>query len=395
MNPSDFLAAAQTLLPQVKAWREAIHSDPELSFQEERTKEKVLSYLPKGWEIQTWPSHHGLLVGKKGQPGSGRSVGIRAELDALPIEEKTQATYASKNAGCMHACGHDVHTACLLGALHLLNNLKEEWKGDVYAVFQPAEEQLPGGGKMMLEQGLFAQDRPDVLIGMHVFPEMEVGAVGFRPGPYMASTDELWISVQGRGGHAALMRHNENSLAAASSLVGRIYTLGETMSTPEEPVIASIGWFQGLGSTNVIPAQVELKGTLRCLTPERRKRAHQALQQLAVDLDVEFGTHTKIDIRSGYPPLVNSVEWTTWASSKAAELLGSKNSRELPLRMTADDFAWYAPIAPLVYFRLGTASANGDHAYSVHDARFDIDSESLVIGTAMLAWLAYSACRSV
>jgi hippurate hydrolase len=395
MNPSDFLVAAHALLPQVKAWREAIHADPELSFQEERTKEKVLSYLPTGWEIQTWQSHHGLLVSKTGRPGSGRRVGIRAELDALPIDEKTQASYASKHAGRMHACGHDVHTACLLGAMHLLSNLKEEWQGDVLAVFQPAEEQLPGGGKMMLEQGLFAENRPDVLIGMHVFPEMQVGAVGFRPGPYMASTDELWISVQGRGGHAALMRQNENALAAASALVSRVYALGETMSTPEEPIVASIGWFQGLGSTNVIPAQVELKGTLRCLTPERRSLAHQALQKLAVDLDVEFGTQTHIDIRSGYPPLVNSVEWTAWASLKAGEMLGPQNSRELPIRMTADDFAWYAPVAPLVYFRLGTASANGEHAFSVHDARFDIDPESLVVGTAMLAWLAYSACRSV
>lgn len=392
MSPADFLSLARTLLPKVKALREAMHAEPELSFQEEKTQAKVLAFLPEDWQIQTTDRHFG-IVARKSMKTPGKRVGIRAELDALPMDEKTGAPYASKIPGRMHACGHDVHTACLIGALHIISNQAENWAGEVVAVFQPAEEQLPGGGKMMLEQGLFAEDKPDVLLGMHVFPEMQVGSLGFRPGPYMASTDELWIHIQGRGGHAALMRQSENALAAAAALVSQIYALGTELSQPNEPVVTSIGWIQGLGSTNVIPDSTQLRGTLRCLTPERRSQAHEQLQALANRLDSQFGTKTTLDIRAGYPPLVNSEDWTLWAKEKAAELLGEEHSRDLPIRMTADDFAWYAPVAPLVYFRLGTASASGANAYSVHDARFDIDEDALVIGTATLAWLAYSAGR--
>jgi len=390
MIPSEFLSLARAWLPKVKSIREAIHAEPELSFQEAKTHAKVLAFLPEGWEIETADTHFG-IVARKCMKKPGARVGIRAELDALPIQEKTGAPYASKIPGRMHACGHDVHTACLIGAMHIITTLAEHWAGEVVAVFQPAEEQLPGGGKMMLEQGLFSDTKPDVMLGMHVFPEMKVGRLGFRPGPYMASTDELWIQIQGRGGHAALMGHSENAIAAAAALVGQIYALGEALSRPEEPLVASIGWIQGLGSTNVIPDSTELRGTLRCLTPERRSRAHERLQTLASELDLRFGTKTTLEILAGYPPLVNSTDWTLWAKAKAAELLGQEHSLDLPIRMTADDFAWYAPVAPLVYFRLGTASASGANSFSVHDARFDVDEEALVVGTAALAWLAFSA----
>ena len=317
---------------------------------------------------------------------SSKTLALRADFDALPITEENEIDYCSVNKGVMHACGHDVHTASLLGVVKILNNLKQEWEGIVKFIFQPAEEMLPGGAQQMIKDGVLENPKVEKMLGQHVFPDLEVGKVGFRPGKYMASTDELHICVKGIGGHAALPHKYNSPLLAAAKLITE---LDESFKKDKDhPSVLAIGFVEGLGSTNVIPDKVKLKGTLRAMDEDFRATAHKRMQKIALEVAKYYGLEIDFDIRKGYPSLVNDVVLTESAIVLAKEYLGTENVIDLPIRMTAEDFAYYSHEVPSTFYRLGTANKSKGITHGLHTSRFNIDEQSLKIGMGLMAYLA-------
>ena len=317
---------------------------------------------------------------------SKKILALRADFDALPITEENDIEYCSVNKGVMHACGHDAHTASMLGAIKILNALKQEWEGSIKFIFQPAEEMLPGGAQQMIKEGVLENPKVEKMIGQHVFPNLEVGKVGFRPGKYMASTDELHITIKGKGGHAALPSQYNNPLLAAAKL---ITDLNESFQKDKElPSVLAIGFVEGLGATNVIPEQVNLKGTLRAMDEEFRVNAHKRMLAISNTIAQTYKVEIDFDIRKGYPCLVNNEELTNKSIAFAKEYLGSENVIDLPVRMTAEDFAYFSHEVPSCFYRLGTANKSKGITHGLHTSRFNIDEQSLKIGMGLMACLA-------
>jgi amidohydrolase len=367
--------------------RRHIHQYPELSFQEHKTSAYIKSILTT-WGIPFIENiaDTGIVVLLKGNNPELKTIALRADFDALPILEENEVDYCSANKGVMHACGHDAHASSLLGVVKILNSLKSEWEGSIKFVFQPAEEQFPGGAQQMIKEGVLENPKVEKMFAQHVFPELEVGKVGFRTGQYMASADEIYITIKGKGGHAALPHKYNNPIVAAAKL---IINLEENfLQYQEMPSVFAIGFVQAKGHTNVIPESIELKGTFRTMNEEFRNLSHEKMQEIASAIAKEYSIDVNFSIIKGYPSLYNNVPLTKDAISIAKEYMGEENVITLDMRMTAEDFSYYSHEVPSCFYRLGTANASKGITHGLHTSRFNIDEEALKVGMGLMAYLA-------
>lgn len=380
--------AASHSLPEIISIRRHLHAHPELSFEEFKTAEYICSKL-KEYKIPFTKGivKTGIVALIEGKNPSKKVIALRADLDALPIKEANNCSYKSTNAGVMHACGHDVHSASLLGAAKILNELKNEFEGTIKLIFQPGEEKLPGGASLMISEGVLENPTVQTIFGQHVFPTMETGKVGFRKGMYMASTDEIYVTVKGKGGHAAMPADYNSPLLIASQI---LLELHKTFMQEEQPAptVLAFGKITGNGATNVIPEQVLLEGTFRTMNESWRTEAKIKMKRLAEKIAGQMGGSCDFIVENGYPFLVNDELTTTRACAAAEAYLGKENVEELPLRMTAEDFAFYSQKVPACFYRLGTANKAKGITSGVHTSTFDIDEHALEIGTGLMAWLA-------
>lgn len=399
MNSSQLQASiknrAKTLLPELIKIRQNIHQNPELSFQEFETQKKVENYLQKlGLSTQRL-ANTGVVALIEGNNPSKRCVALRADMDALPIIEVNDGRpYRSLNEGVMHACGHDVHTTSLLGAATILNELKSEFEGTIKLVFQPGEEKLPGGASLMLADGVLQNPPVDFMIGQHVMPLIDTGSVGFRKGLYMASTDEIFITVKGVGGHGALPHLAIDSILVASHIVVAMQQIVSRNQNPALHSVLSFGKIIGNGATNVLPPNVEIHGTFRTVDENWRAEAHDKIRRLAEGIAHSMGAEIDIEIKKGYPFLKNDETLTSICMEAAEEYVGGDRVKELELWMAAEDFSYYSQEVPSCFYRLGTRNMEKGTHYSVHHPSFDIDEDALEIGSGLMAELALKALQS-
>ncbi|MCG8410860.1 MAG: M20 family metallopeptidase [Bacteroidales bacterium] len=378
---------AQEYYNDVIAIRRHLHQNPELSFEETQTAQYIISLLKKAQVKYTAGiANNGIVAFIEGKNPSKKTIALRADIDALPIEEKNSVDYKSKNKGVMHACGHDAHTASIMGCLYILNKLKNEFEGTIKIIFQPAEEKLPGGAKLMIQEGVLENPKPDLIIGQHVFPDLPTGTVGFRSGVYMASTDEIYLTVKGKGGHAATPEKITQTVFVAAEIISQLKEI-QKQAPKEIKTILSIGKVIANGATNIVPSEVYMEGTFRTMDENWRKKVHQKIKDTASEIATKNGAQIEVNIIDGYPVLVNNSEITEKAISFAQDFLGSEKVQELPLRMTAEDFAYYSQEIPATFYRLGTTK-KGTEYIPLHSPYFDIDEESLKIGMGTMAYIA-------
>ncbi|MBO6058248.1 MAG: amidohydrolase [Bacteroidales bacterium] len=367
---------------EVVAIRRQLHQHPELSFCEKETAELIKRCLAsRNIEFQSDIAGTGVVATIKG--ASVRpTIALRADMDALPIHETTDLPYRSVNEGVMHACGHDAHTAMLLGTAFILNDLRDKFSGTIKLVFQPGEEKLPGGASLMIKEGVL--DDVDLIIGQHVYPDLPCGEVGFHAGPYMASSDEVNITVKGRGGHAAKPAERDNALLAAAKIVSK---LSELYPEKGGDVVLAFGSFIADGTYNVIPSEVNLKGTIRTFDEEKRKALKDNILKVSKAIASEYGCEAEVIIEQGYPSLKNDVKLTEKCAAFAKEILGEDKVKELPQLMTAEDFAWYSQKVPACFYRLGTSNPEKGISAKQHTSNFNIDENSMRIGIETMVWI--------
>ncbi len=381
---------AQRFHPDVVAYRRHLHQHPELSFQEEKTAQYIAQHLRSwGVEHRAGVAGTGVVAWVRGKNPRKRTVALRADMDALPIQEANDAPYRSQNDGVMHACGHDVHTAALLGAVRILHALRDQFSGTVRCLFQPGEEKLPGGASLMIAAKALENPRPAAIFGQHVYPALPAGFVGFRPGDYMASADEVYITIKGRGGHAAMPHECIDPVAISAQVIVALQQVVSRYAEPAVPTVLTFGKIASDGgATNVIPNAVRIEGTFRTMNERWRAEAHRRMRKIAEGIAKSMGGACEFNIVRGYPVLHNHVALTRRARAWAVELLGEERVLDLPLRMTAEDFAYYSQLLPACFYRLGTGNAERGIAAPVHTNRFDIDEAALETGMALMSWLA-------
>ncbi|MCO6501081.1 MAG: amidohydrolase [Vicingus serpentipes] len=379
---------AAAIKAEVLDIRRHLHQHPELSFNEYNTSKFVCSKLDEyGIAYKEGVVNTGIVANIKGKNPDKKLVALRADLDALPIQEENQMDYKSVNEGVMHACGHDVHTAALLGAAKILNELKEEFEGSIRLIFQPGEEKLPGGASLMIKEGVLKNPEPAGIVGQHVYPNLDAGKVGFRSGMYMASADEIYVTVHGEGGHAALPHFNIDPIIISAHILTALQQLVSRAAKPTVPTVLSFGKIIGEGATNIIPDKVELEGTFRTMDEEWRAIAHQKMKKMAENIAMSMGGSCEFKIAKGYPYLVNDETMTNIAKNAAIAYLGKDNVVDLDLRMTAEDFSYYSQVIPACFYRLGTKKPNGE-TVGLHTSTFDIDENALEVSTGLMAWIA-------
>ncbi len=375
--------------------RHHLHANPELSYHEFETSKFVQNKL-KGWGIDfKVMATTGVIGIIKGKNPEKKTIALRADMDALPITEKNEIEYRSKNEGVMHACGHDVHTTCLLGAAKILNELKNDWEGTIKLIFQPGEEKNPGGASLLIKEGVLENPKPDSIFALHVHPNLEVGKLSFRGGMVMASADEIYITIKGKGGHAAAPHLTSDTILAASQLVVNLQQVVSRMNNPFNPSVLSITSFQGGNTTNVIPSEVKLMGTFRAMNEEWRFKAHDLIKNICQKTAEISGAKIDVEIDIGYPFVVNNVELTDKAKRKAADFAGEENVEETEMRMGAEDFAFYSHLVPACFFRLGVGNIKNNITSGVHTPTFNIDEKAIENGMGIMAWLAVSVSVSV
>lgn len=371
--------------------RQHIHSHPELSYQEFETSKLVQQKLSEyniPFEIKATTGVVGLIEGKN--PGS-RIVALRADMDALPILEENDVPYRSKNPGVMHACGHDVHTTCLLGAAKILSETKDEWEGTVKLIFQPGEEKNPGGASLLIKEGVLENPRPSSIYALHVHPGVEVGKLSFRGGMIMASADELYITIRSKGGHAAAPQNTADTILIASQLVVSLQQIVSRNNSPFNPSVLSITSFQGGTTTNVIPSEVKLMGTFRAMNEEWRFQAHELIRKQTIGLVTAMGAEVDLKIDVGYPFVLNDEHANAYARKKGEEYIGADNVVTTELRMGAEDFAYYSHEIPGCFFRIGAGNAAKGITSGVHTPTFNIDERAICIGMGFMAVLGADA----
>ncbi len=368
--------------------RRHLHANPELSFREYKTSEFVKSQLDSlGIEWQAMAST-GIVALIKGYKPSEEVVALRGDMDALPINEANEVEYKSKNAGVMHACGHDVHTSSLLGTAKILQKIKSEFAGTVKFIFQPAEEKLPGGASMMIKEGVLENPKPTAVLGQHVMPLIDAGKIGIRSGKYMASTDEIYVTVKGKGGHGAQPQQNVDPVLITSHIIVALQQVVSRMSHPAMPTVLSFGKVIANGATNVIPSEVYLEGTFRTFDEEWRTDAHQRMKKMAEGIAESMGASCDFTIMKGYPFLVNEENLTAKVREFAEDYLGKENVLDLDIWMAGEDFAYYSQITDSCFYRLGTRNEARGITSSVHTPTFDIDESALAVSTGLMAYIA-------
>jgi amidohydrolase len=381
-------ALAQTIFSEIVDTRRHLHANPELSFQEYNTsvfvKEK-LDALGIAWEEM---ANTGIVALIKGEQVGDGVIALRADMDALPIKEVEGRTYGSKNIGVMHACGHDVHTSSLLGTAKILASLKNQFAGTVKLIFQPGEEKLPGGASIMIKEGALENPKPQAIIGQHVMPLIDAGKVGFRAGKYMASTDELYVTVKGKGGHGAQPQQNIDPIVITAHIITALQQIVSRVADPKMPTVLSFGKINAEGATNVIPNEVKLEGTFRTFDEEWRKEAHKKMKKMAEGIAESMGGSCEFEVRHGYPYLVNNEALTKEARGYAVEYLGQENVLDLDLWMAGEDFAFYSQVTDACFYRLGTRNEEKGITASVHTPDFDVDEKALSISTGLMAYIA-------
>ncbi|MCL4129980.1 UNVERIFIED_CONTAM: hypothetical protein GTU68_020562 [Idotea baltica] len=373
---------------QVVGYRRHLHSNPELSFEEFNTSKYIQGVIES---MGLTP-----VIGLGGGTGlyvdigeGDKVVALRADIDALPITEEASHDYKSKNDGVMHACGHDVHTSSLLGVLHILNEIKEDLPCKFRCIFQPGEEKLPGGASKMIADGVLQNPDVELIIGQHVHPSFECGTVGVKPEASMASCDELYITIKGKGGHGALPHMVIDPIYISAQVINALQSIVSRHANPDTPSVLTIGKINSVGgATNVIPEEVKMEGTFRTFDETWRQKAYKLIRQKVNGVCEAHGATADVHIMSGYPSLYNSPVVT--AASKAAMIsyLGKDKVIDMPLRMTAEDFSYYSQEIPACFYRLGTASTDGTKNSPVHTPTFDVDERSLEVGIGLMAWIA-------
>lgn len=388
MTIEDIRRAAAEGFPEWQRIRQYIHQHPELSFEEEQTAAFISDQLTV-WGIAhtTGVAGTGIVGVLEGRTPGNRCIAIRAELDALPITEANDVPYRSRNEGIMHACGHDVHATCLLGVLRLLSEHRQDWEGQVKFIFQPGEEKHPGGGSLLIAAGVLDHPKVDAIFGLHVYPHLPAGVVGFRSGQYMASTDEIHITIRGKGGHAALPHQTIDPIAISAQVITGLQQIISRKSNPVSPSVLSFGRIAGGTVNNVIPDTVELSGTLRTMDETWRKTAHGLIRDIVTHTCEAFGATAEINIPEGYPSLFNDPALTASAEELAREYLGPAQVKTLDLRMTADDFAFYGHRVPGCFFRIGTNNGADRFTASVHNPHFDIEETAMVTAIGTMTWI--------
>lgn len=371
--------------------RHHLHAHPELSYQEFETSKFVqqqLSDFNIPFEVKATTGVIGLIKGKN--PDS-RVMALRADMDALPIKEENNVLYKSTKQGIMHACGHDVHTTCLLGAAKILNETKKDWEGTVKLIFQPGEEKNPGGASLLIKEGVLENPKPEAIFALHVNPQLEVGKLSFRSGKVMASADEIYITIKSKGGHAAAPQLTSDTILIASHLIIALQQVISRNKNPLSPSVLSITSFQGGFTTNVIPSEVKLMGTFRAMDEEWRFKAHEIIRKLSTELVHSMGAEIDLHIDVGYPTVYNNEQLNDVTKKIAEQYMGADKVEETEVRMGAEDFGYYSQQIPGCFFRLGTGNKAKGITSGVHTPLFNIDEDAIEIGIGIMAILGATA----
>lgn len=381
----ELLREAVDIQPTLVAHRRTLHQNPELSFKEYQTS----AFIQKTLAEMDIPCSVVAETGVVAHIGAGnRCIALRADIDALPIQEESGVQFASQNPGVMHACGHDAHTSMLLGAAHILKQRESELGGVVKLLFQPGEEKLPGGASIMIKEGVLKDPQPERIFGQHVNPEAPVGDVGFCSGPMLASADELYWTIKGRSGHAAIPQNAVDPILIAAHLITQLQAVISRLRNPFDPGVLTVASIRGGNATNVIPDQVEMMGTLRAMDQEWREQAHEAIERLTHSLCTAMGAECDYTGLLGYPPLINDEQTTAFARATAQNIAGVSGVSTFAPKMFAEDFSYYAQEIPGTFWMLGIRSPEKSGAPGLHNSKFVIDEDALPIGAALLASMA-------
>lgn len=368
--------------------RRHLHANPELSFQEFKTSAFVkerLDQLEIPWSPMAGTGVVGMIEGSK---PSDKLIALRADMDALPISEKNQVDYASTNPGVMHACGHDAHTSSLLGTASILQSMKDEFGGKIKLIFQPGEEILPGGASKMISEGVLVKNKPSAVIGQHVSPNIPAGKFGLRKGKFMASMDEIFVTVKGRGGHGAQPHLNIDPVMISAQILVALQQVVSRMANPTEPTVLSFGKVIAEGAINVIPNSVYMEGTFRALNEEWRNEAHTKMKKIAEGIAESFGGSCEFRIVRGYPFLINEVKLTEKVQSYAEDYIGKENVLPQDIWMAAEDFSMYSQAADCCFYLMGVRNESKGFTSSLHTPTFDIDESALETGMGLMAYIA-------
>jgi amidohydrolase len=386
---------SEDLFEETRNNRQHLHANPELSFKEYETSAFVQSKL-SAWGIsyRAGVAGTGIEAIIEGKNPQKKVVALRGDMDALPITEKNDKPYKSKNEGVMHACGHDVHTSSILSTARILNELKDEFEGTVKIIFQPGEEKIPGGASLMIKDGILKNPIPNSILGQHVMPLIPVGKIGFRKGMYMASADEIYITVKGKGGHGAMPETNVDPVLIASHIIVALQQVVSRIASPKTPTVLSFGKVIANGATNVIPDKVEIEGTFRTLDEPWRAKAHEKMIKIGTGIAEAMGGSCDFEVRKGYPFLKNHPELTQRAIDAATEYMGEENVVDLDIWMAAEDFSYYSQEVDACFYRLGTRNEEKNIVSGVHTPTFDIDESALSFSPGLMAWLAINELHS-
>ena len=377
---------ASTYFEEYRSIRHHLHANPELSFKEFETSKFVQAQLTSIGIPFSILGETGVIGIIKGNP-SNRVIALRADMDALPIHEENKVSYASTKDGVMHACGHDVHTTCLLGAARILNELKDQWDGTIKLIFQPGEEKNPGGASILIKDGVLKNPVPQRIYGQHVHPQLEVGRMNFASGKVMASADEIYITIKGKGGHAAKPNLTADTILTAAQIVNALQQLISRNNNPLSPSVLSICSIQGGSTTNVIPSEVKMMGTFRAMDEKWRFEAHNRIKTIVESTAKANGAEVELEISIGYPSVINDEETTALGKALAIDLIGAENVGVAEVSLGAEDFGYYTQEIPGCFYRLGTGNMKKGIVSGVHTPTFDIDEEAIKLGISMMAFL--------
>jgi amidohydrolase len=393
MKESWYINKAKEYLAETIRVRRHIHQHPELSFEEKETARFIEDTL-KSYGISTSRiGNTGVFALIEGKSDNGKIIALRADTDALPINEVADRSYRSVYEGVMHACGHDVHTASLITVARILNESKELWSGKIKIFFQPAEEKFPGGASVLIKEGILKNPAPEIIIGQHVSPEIESGKLGFKSGPFMASADEIYITIHGKSGHGAMPHTTRDTILIASHIIVALQQIVSRNNNPLTPSVLTLGKIQSTGgATNIIPGEVKIEGTFRTFDETWRTEAKQLIRKLCEGIAESMGGHAEIDIKNGYPVVLNDAQLVEKLKKYATSLFGADAVLDLPMRTTAEDFGYYSHALPAAFYRLGTARPGHAGEKKIHTPDFDIDENALVTSVAFMSYTAINYC---